>query len=506
MMKTILRLATICVLSSAPALRAQVDTLWTRSFGENGRDCWDFGESVLETMDGGYIITGVTGADVTHVSDVYLIKTDASGYVQWTRTIGRSQTEGRDYGISLQQTEDDGYILTGFTELLDGNLLDIYLVKTDDQGDTLWTRTYGDTLSESGNAVLTTPDGGYVIAGYTSAGGARGADLLLAKTDDSGEIEWWKTYGGLYDDYGYSVERTPDGGFVVVGTTHSYGSGDSDIYTVRTDESGDTLWTRTFGGADKDDGFSIKKASSGGYIIAGTTESFGAGMSDVYLLRIDDSGDTLWTRTIGGGNLERGFSVAESGEGNYIVTGNAMSFGGGDDDIYLIKVNDDGTVLWSKVFDEALDQSGQSIHVTADGGYIIAGFIGSYYGSYWDVYLVKTTPDAVGVERDGSHNSVLPRSFSLEQNFPNPFNPTTLIQYEIPDIGQGATMLPVDLNVYDIRGRLVRTLLAEEKGAGIHRVEWNGKDERGKILPSGVYFYRIRIGDFTDTRKMTLIK
>lgn len=485
-------------------LSAQVDTLWTRRFGGEG---WDFGESVQQTIDGGYIITGVTGADIEHVSDVYLVKTDSAGFAQWIKSIGRSQTQGRDYGLSVHQTEDTGYIITGFTMLPDeGKLLDLYLIKTDESGDTVWTRTFGDSLNESGQSVRQTVDGGYIAAGYTYSYGKGGSDFLLVKTDASGDVEWMRTFGGMLDEMGFSVQQTLDGGYILVGNTSSFGAGEFDVYLVRTDESGDTLWTRTYGGVRDDHGFSVEQTSSGGYIITGQTESYGAGDFDVYLIRTNESGDTLWTRTFGGLSVDAGFSVTESIEGGFVITGKTMSFGGGDDDIYLIKTDDSGNTIWTWALGGTLDEAGRSVRETTDGGYIISGNIGSYYSGQWDIYLIKTSAPAVSIDKNAQGAKSIPGSVSLMQNYPNPFNPVTIIQYEISDPTSKATRLPVEINVYDIRGRFVRTLIKDEKSPGVYRVRFNGRDEKGLEIPSGVYLYRIRTPDFTDTRKMILME
>ncbi len=391
--KPALILPLIFGLLGASGSAAQVDVLWTRNFGDDG---WDFCESVQQTSDGGYILTGVTGADVYHHSDIYLVKTDDEGFTQWTQTIGRSQTEGRDYGLSIQQTRDDGYIITGFTFLASDNaLLQAYLVKTDAWGDTVWTRTYGGPLNESGQSVQQTADGGYIITGYTYSYGAGDSDVFLVKTDDSGDIDWMKTFGGPSTEAGYEVQQTSDGGYVIVGSTFSFGSGDYDVYLIKTDASGDTQWMRTFGGDREDQGFSVRQTDSGGFIIAGATRSYGAGESDVYLIRTDDAGDTLWTRTCGGNGTDTGFSVWGTGRSGFITAGKSNSFGEGDDDVYLIKTDDSGNITWSWAFEGAADEIGRSVRQTGYGEYVIAGNTGSYYNGGWDFYLMNITVDPI---------------------------------------------------------------------------------------------------------------
>ncbi|MHA2277642.1 MAG: hypothetical protein ACXAC2_17820, partial [Candidatus Kariarchaeaceae archaeon] len=166
--------------------------------------------------------------------------------------------------------------------------------------DTLWTKTFGVGL---GYSVQQTTDEGYIITGCTEG------DVWLIKTDESGDTLWTKTFGGGDEDNGLSVQQTTDEGYIITGRTYSFGAGHADLWLIKTDESGDTLWTKTFGGGDKDNGLSVHQTADEGYIITGSTESFGAGDYDVWLIKTDESGDTLWTKTFGGGESDGGSSV-----------------------------------------------------------------------------------------------------------------------------------------------------------------------------------------------------
>ncbi len=239
-------------------------------------------------------------------------------------------------------------------------------------------KKYGGPISEYGHSVVQTYDSGYIVAGMTISYGAGSYDYYLVKTDEYGDTLWTKTYGGVNYDEAFSVAQTSDSGYIIVGYTVSYGAGDNDVYLIKTDEYGDTLWTRTYGGVNTDEGYSIAQTIDGGYIITGYTTSYGSGMGDVYLIKINSIGDTIWTRAYGGPSTERGWSVIQSFDGNYIATG------GNGSDVYVIKVDPLGDTIWTKTYGGDV---GFSIIETADSGFVIAG--ASSFSGYSSVYLIK---------------------------------------------------------------------------------------------------------------------
>jgi hypothetical protein len=368
------------ILWSLPAFAQEA--LWSRAYGGNlGGQAW----SVQQTTDGGYIVAaGFT--DYSGPSDVYLIKTDSLGDTVWSHAYGGTSV---DWGCCVQQTTDGGYIVAGCTGSFGGFDTDIYLIKTDPLGNALWSRTYGGYNDEDGWSGQQTTDTGYILAGSAQSFGAGSDDVYLIKTDSSGDTLWTRTYGGGNQDLGYSVQQTADRGYVVAGWTASFGAGDHDVYLIKTDSSGNPLWSRTYGGSDQDQGYSARQTEDGGYIIVGSTASFGAGDDDVYLIKTDSSGDVLWARTYGGGDRDQGYSVQQTAEGGYVVVGRTRSFGAGDEDVFLIKTDSLGNTLWTRTWGGHEQDEGYCIRPTKDGGYVMAGATKSFGTGSIDFMLTK---------------------------------------------------------------------------------------------------------------------
>ena len=372
---------------------------WWRTYG--GADN-DWGNSVQQTSDGGYIVTGWTKSFGAGSYDVYLIKTDATGDTLWTRTYGGTSL---DWSSSVRQTSDGGYIIAGYTSSFGAGYFDVYLIKTDPSGDTLWTRTFGDTNHDVGYSVQQTSDGGYIIAGSTQP-----FDTL-----------WTGTHGGRDFDVVHSVQQTSDSCCIEAGFTDSFGAGSADVYLIKTNASGDTVWTRTYGGTSDDYGSSVQQTSDGGYIVVADTGFFGAGSRDVYLVRTNANGDTLWTRTYGGMGDDLGQSVQQTSDGGYIITGSTVSFSTGHSDVYLIKTGANGDTLWTRTYGDTNDDGGSSVRQASDGGYIIAGNTYSFGAGDADVFLIKTDANGnVGVEESCVRH--LPNSSPQLLVQPNPFS------------------------------------------------------------------------------------
>jgi DNA replication initiation complex subunit (GINS family) len=347
----------------------------------------DEGKSLIQTFDGGYAITGFTTSFGAGEDDVYVVKLDANGNLQWTKTIGEKE---RDRGNSLIQTSDGGYAIAGLTQSFGAGETDVYVVKLDANGNLQWTKTIGGLGYDGGTSLIQTSDGGYAITGVTSSFGAGEGDVYVVKLDANGNLQWTKTIGGPGEEAGFSFIQTSDGGYAIAGSTTSFGVGGADVYVVKLDANGNLQWTKTIGGPGDELGISLIQTSDGGYAIAGATESFGAGRADVYVVKLDANGNLQWTKTIGGPELDLGHSLIQTSDGGYVITGATTSFGVGEADVYFVKLDANGNLQRTKTIGAKNENPiRSSIIQTSDGSYVIAGTTRSFGAGGMDVYVVK---------------------------------------------------------------------------------------------------------------------
>jgi hypothetical protein len=251
--------------------------------------------------------------------------------------------------------------------------------------DTLWTRAYGGGGYDAAQSIQETHDGGYIVVGDTYSFGAGGRDIWLLKLDADGDTLWSRTYGGADYEYGRCVKQTtPDNGYVITGYTRSFGAGGYDVYLIKTDADGDTLWTKTYGGSGLDYGTSVQQTFDGGYVVAGYSTSFGAGDRNVYLIKTDADGLESWARTTEGLYPATPQEVQQTPDGGYIIAGSADEHGA-----YLMKTDSLGLAVWQRTYGGAYHY-GYAVDQVTDGGYIIAGSLN--VGGV-RIYLVKTDAD-----------------------------------------------------------------------------------------------------------------
>jgi hypothetical protein len=249
-----------------------------------------------------------------------------------------------------------------------------------------WSASYDTHFSQK------TRDGGYIISGQFWEPGGNQYDFWVLKLDQKGNIEWQKTYGGGSWDIAFSTEQTTDGGYIVSGTTSSFGAGDEDVWVLKLDSNGQIVWQKTYGGAGMDEGRDIEQTKDGGYIVSGTTSSFGEGLRDIWVLRLSPNGNIIWDKTYGGKGEEseyfRHIPIEATSDGGYIVAGSTRSFGAGEDDFWILKLDADGNITWQKTFGTGREEYPTSVREMQDGTYRVTGTESlSVSGDDWIIIL-----------------------------------------------------------------------------------------------------------------------
>jgi hypothetical protein len=373
--------------------------------GNNGEEKSDTWEKALkgyspayieETGDGGFIIAACSDIYAKKIEksenstnstlDICLIKTD-----KWGREVWRKNHDlgSDDYTYSFVECDDGGFLVVGSSGKGAINNFDIAILKTDSSGNYQWSQKYNNKEGDWAYSVAKTMDGGYIIAGSTNENiydMTQSSDLFLLKIDASGEKQWLKTYGGEKREVGRSVLQTNDGGFIVAGSTCSYGIGAEDVYLLKTDQTGTEQWYKTFGGNGLADAESIKQTIDGGYIIAGSLSG------QVYLIKTDADGDLEWSNFYGAYMTEHGHSVCVTSDGGYAVVGSTESYPKNstyfDQEVYMIKTDSIGGLQWTKTFGGTEHDWGISIQEVSSGGYVIVGGTASF--SEGRIYFIRT--------------------------------------------------------------------------------------------------------------------
>ncbi|MGR3177185.1 MAG: hypothetical protein ACUZ8E_03905 [Candidatus Anammoxibacter sp.] len=375
---------TFTSLSACLLLARTSHAQWAATYGGVGGD---EAEIIQQTSDGGYIVAGETRSFGAGGGDLWVLKLDSSGGVQWQKTYGGTND---DKPVFIQQTSDGGYIVVGETSSFGAGDGDFWVLKLDTGGNIQWQKAYGGGGGEEEPFLQQTSDGGYIVTGSTESFGAGGADFWVLKLDSGGDILWQKTYGGSNDDEATSIQQTSDGGYIVAGSTDSFGAGLSDIWVFKLDSNGNIQWQKTYGGTNHDEPFFLQQTSDDGYIVSGETRSFGAGGEDVWVLKLNSSGNVQWQKTYGGVGGEGGMTC-QATDGGYIVAGSTESFGAGNEDAWVLKLDSNGNVQWQKVY-VGVDEA-ENIQQTSDGGYIVTGSTESFGAGGADFWVLKLKSD-----------------------------------------------------------------------------------------------------------------
>jgi hypothetical protein len=316
-------------------------------------------------------------------------------------------------------------------------------------------------------------DNGFVISGVTNSFANGFSAAYIIRTDAVGDTIWTSTFEKKNGNCAFDVKTTSDGGFLLAGIAETGGAPGADGLVIKINSIGDTLWSKLYGGASYDDFSSFCEDIYGNYLLCGTTYNLTAGSYDVYLVKITNNGDLIWEKSLGGANADNAYPITQTNDNNFIVSGSTESFGAGGKDVYLIKFNSNGDTIWTKTFGGSGDDWASSIKETADGGFIVTGYTKSF-SNYYDVYLIKTDVNGIsGVDSYNKNNT----DFNL---YPNPNNGSMQLQYTLTN------NQPALFEMVDFTGRLVYSMpLIPSAGSA---------DITATCLSRGVYMYRVVSG------------
>lgn len=451
---------------------AQPEIMWSNTFGGAGVDNV---ESVIETDDGNFVLVNIGN----------LIKIDSDGNRLWS--VGLSGT-----GKSVVQSADGGYVITGSVSDGSGGI-DLMITKSSAEGEISWKTVLDLIDDEVGHDISSNADGEFIVTGRSHPYHSFTQSVLVASFDAEGGLLWKRKFSGGYIDNGKGIKILSDGNIIVTGSFVSNSEDAGDLLFLMLRAEGDTLWIKTYGGGGWDIGNKVIETADGGLLAVGSINLFGSRKQDLWIIKTDANGDSLWSRTFGGPSNESAYSVIESNIGGYIVVGDSgvgdHHAGGGD--LWLLKIDENGNLLWSETFGDGGSDGGRSIFGTEDGGFVVSGFK-SEAGNI-NAWILRFAPEQlIGLDENRSN---IPSEILLSNNYPNPFNPTTTIEYSLSQSGN------VSLTVYNLIGEEVALLYSGNMPAGNHKVIWDASS-----LASGLYIYRLQAGEIVRTKKMLLLK
>lgn len=288
----------------------------------------------------------------------------------YQKTFGGAGTDP-DFGIAA--TPDGGHVMVGYTTSFGAAVSDLLLIKLDHDANLQWSRTYGGPLLEEASKVVLTYDHGFAICGRTASYGQGGTDAFLLKTDSMGNFQWMKTFGGPGDEIMFNLRQTSDSGFLLAGSTQSFGQGIWDMMYIKTNIYGDTMWTKIIGGSAYDQGTDAEETNDSGFVLLGRTMSFGSGTTDIFFIKLNANLDTVWSRVYGSTGWDEGMKVKQTFDGGYIITGGSNSYTVGNYDGFLNKIDANGHITWSRDFFGLYPDATYDVFQLTDSGYIIMG-------------------------------------------------------------------------------------------------------------------------------------
>jgi uncharacterized delta-60 repeat protein len=377
---------------------------WAKSFGLALGDTAADG-LVVPTSTGGTVVGGVVYLSIaTGDHDAWLVRLDGSGNPAWQKRFGGAAVDAI-YCVSDAPT---GFIAGGATWSFGAGGADLWLLRVDENGALSWQKTYGGAGDDYVARVRRTSDGGFILAGGTTSFGAGLYDAWVLKLDGAGAVAWQKVYGGAYDDFFQDIVPTADGGYIAAGIHRwSSVSGGPDFWVVKLNSDGTIAWQNRYPTTGYEQLNAVAQTPDGGYVAAGMTDASGAGFYDTWVLRLSAGGATVWQKTYGGAQWDEARSLGLTSDGGFIVAGYTQSFGAGRADAWALRLTGDGSVAWQKTFGGAENEELNWIAQAPDGDFIALGQTASFGASSYDLWLMKIGGDG-SLSPLGAATSVIP--------------------------------------------------------------------------------------------------
>jgi hypothetical protein len=477
--------------AATAALAAAPDVDWVKEYGDSGRNVslW-----IEECSTSGYVVSGMWAGAGPDDFNALLMRIDTDGDTLWTRTWGDTLD---DAAFCVRETSDGGFILAGYTERVAGNR-DAWFIRTDADGDTLWTSLFDFGDLDILYCVEQMPGGDFIACGYsTGAPPQDSLDVLVMRIDANGDGMWKLLSEIPGNDRAIEFCKTSDGNVATGGFVAASGD-QGDILIVKIHAvSGDTLWTRTYYDSTDTIASGIREAPDGGLVVCGGIMNHVEGWGKAFLLKTDDYGDSTWMKEFGGpGDHQYASSVVVTPDLGYAIGARRDTVGDGNYDCYYMKLDSSGDTLWTREVDMANRQALTCMTMTSDFGYISCAEGRTLPSLDRTIILQKLSEDDAGVV---SVEKIAPPDL-LAVDGANPFTGDVPVRYEIPSAG------PVKLTVYDVAGRQVAVLADAVRSAGSHSVVWDLRNAGGSLVPSGVYFIRCAAAGRSGVEKVIVLR
>ena len=490
-------LAVLCaLLVMAGVASAQLDSLWSRTFGGAYNDGF---RSAIATSDGGFIAVGYTYSFGPENVNIFAVKTDADGDTIWMRAYGDSS---RDYAYDVRETSDGGYVIAGYTSSFGAGAEDAYIVKVDSGGDTLWTRTYGGVKLDEARGLCVTSDGYILVVGMTDSFADDVHDLFILKLETDGDTVWTRVIDDADYNWGQSVCELGDGNYGICGARGNFAS-NLQTWLLKVDPDGNVIWDAEYGDTglnNPDWGMCVKALGDTEMVVCCRYAIEINDPMGLFLLKTDLDGTQLslkrYKRSFRDPYYDYGNCLCVTSDGGFLFCGAIKDNTTHNNDVMLLKRVPGTGWVWEQHFGGSGSDWGNSVSRYAGGHYIVAGHTSSYGAGGYDAWLINVRDPAAGVPA----SVVGANEIKLAAPAPNPLAPGTVIRFSLPE----ATA--VRLAVYDITGRRIRTLESGHHRAGAFETVWDGRNADGVRVSPGVYILRLCADTAEHSQKIVVLE